>query len=120
MPRRLTDQDTVPTMRAARLEPLEPYPGSQIPWRCRCLDCGAEVRPHYNSVQQGRGCPECGKSRRRYRVDEDDARQLMTNAGFVPLEDFPGSKNPWRCILELTRFGGHGFVLVDHAAWEAV
>ena len=25
-----------------------------------------------------------------------------------------------KTVVELTRFGGHGFVLVDHAAWEAV
>lgn len=32
-------------MRAAGLEPLEPYRGSSAPWRCRHTACGREVTP---------------------------------------------------------------------------
>lgn len=32
-------------MRAAGLEPLEPYPGSAAPWRCRHTACGREAPP---------------------------------------------------------------------------
>ena len=36
MTARLTDEQTVPVMRAAGVEPLEPYPGGKTPWKCRC------------------------------------------------------------------------------------
>ena len=48
-------------MRAAGLEPLEPYRNSRAAWRCRCLSCGREVTPRYGSVAMGQGgCVACG------------------------------------------------------------
>jgi predicted GIY-YIG superfamily endonuclease len=46
-------------MRAANLEPLEPYPGVKVPWRARCQTCGEEVAPHFSTVQNGGGCRYC-------------------------------------------------------------
>lgn len=41
MPKRLGPDEAVERMRAAGgAEPLEPYPGVDEPWRCRCLSCG--------------------------------------------------------------------------------
>lgn len=51
-------------MVAAGLEPLEPYPGVRVPWRCRCMNqvCGAEVFPTLGSVNsRGTGCSECAE-----------------------------------------------------------
>ena len=36
--------------RAVGLEPLEPYVDSKHKWRCRCLKCGSEVCPQYNTI----------------------------------------------------------------------
>jgi hypothetical protein len=53
----------VELMRAAGLEPLEPYGGSKIPWRCRCVSCGNEVQPRYASIRSGQGgCATCAIS----------------------------------------------------------
>lgn len=49
-------------MLAARLEPLDPFPGTLPPWRCRCMDCGTTVRPAYYSVKAGGGCRACARS----------------------------------------------------------
>lgn len=47
-------------MRTAQLEPLEPYPGSPIPWKCRCLKCGRTVKPTHSNIKQGvGGCRWC-------------------------------------------------------------
>jgi hypothetical protein len=35
----------VDRMKNSGWEPLEPYPGSKAPWRCRCTDCGTEGFP---------------------------------------------------------------------------
>ena len=41
--------------------PLEPYPGANRPWRCRCLTCNAEVKPRLANVRnKGNGpCKPC-------------------------------------------------------------
>lgn len=48
-------------MLASGAQPLEPYPGSFVPWRCRCLACGKEITPlHHNVRHQGsRPCTHC-------------------------------------------------------------
>lgn len=46
-------------MRAANMEPLEPYPGDVKPWRCHCRGCDRKIRPRFAGVQSGRGCRYC-------------------------------------------------------------
>lgn len=92
----------VAVMRAAGLEPLEQYPGSKAPWRCRCTSCGDIVLPRYNTIQQGlgRGCNRCGKIRGGLarRLPELDAIAVMRAARVDPLDSYPGSMKPWRCV----------------------
>ena len=84
----------VAVMRAAGLEPLEPYPGSDIQWRCRCLTCDRDVTPRYNTVRKiGGGCIWCAGNR----VDPDEAVAVMHSARLEPLEPYPGTAKPWRC-----------------------
>jgi DNA-directed RNA polymerase subunit RPC12/RpoP len=82
-------------MRSIGLEPVEPYPGTYPPWRCRCLVCGREVSPTYGAVRAGRsnGCRYC----RGRTVDPDDAAAKMRAAGVEPLEPYRGKDEPWRC-----------------------
>lgn len=46
-------------MRKSKFEPLEPYPGSLNPWRCRCTVCGNEPTPSYTTVKGGGRCGFC-------------------------------------------------------------
>lgn len=99
--RLLSEDAAVAVMRAAGLEPLDPYVRSGDPWRCLHLECGREVFPSYNSIQQGSGgCQVCGylKTATAIRHDEEYAFDIMRAAGFEPLESYPGSKSHWRCI----------------------
>lgn len=51
------------------LVPQVKYPGPRQGWKCRCLECGKVVWPHYSTIQQldkyskPGGCRECGKRR---------------------------------------------------------
>ncbi len=86
-------------MRAAGLEPLEPYLSSKHRWRCKCFSCGEIVTPQYNSVLvQGSGCKFCGKNRggEKRRVPERDAVELMRAAGYEPLEPYVNSQTHWK------------------------
>lgn len=92
----------VSEMRAAGLEPLEPYRGYNKPWHAECLRCGDKVRPTLGSIRTGQlGCRQCGFASTAAKLREDPARAAadMEAAGYTPLEVYPGAAAlPWRCI----------------------
>lgn len=94
----------VEVMRAAGLEPLEPYPGTTSWWNCRCGRCGETVRAKHDNVRQGGyGCVACSYRLRgqKKRVPSADAFADMQAAGFEPLEPYGGIHTPWRsrCVV---------------------
>lgn len=92
--KRIDDSDAVAIMERAGLKPLEPFPGRVKPWRCLHVECGREVKPLYSTVQSGNGgCIYCSGGR----IHPDDATKLFRNAGFEPLEPFPGTEKQWKC-----------------------
>ncbi|MFF4652569.1 hypothetical protein [Streptomyces sp. NPDC001380] len=92
-------QEATEVVRAAGFEPLEPYPGSGRPWRCRCRACGKESTPTYGNVRGGTGCRHCrNKGGPRGGFDPESAAAQMRAAGLEPLGPYPGSTNaPWPC-----------------------
>ncbi len=87
-------EDAILVMRQAKFEPLEPYPGSQKPWKCKCLRCGREVQPAYTSIQSGqKGCVYCGGKK----VDPQEAFDFMVSKGLTPLEQYKKADGRWRC-----------------------
>jgi DNA-directed RNA polymerase subunit RPC12/RpoP len=87
-------------MRAAGLEPLVPYPGSAVKWKCRCNKCGKTVYPLHSSIKHGRGgCVHCGlkAAHAKQRMSEESAVQLMLEVGLRPLEPYRSAKSPWKC-----------------------
>jgi hypothetical protein len=98
---RVSESSAIAVMRAAGFEPQDPYMRSGDPWRCIHLECGREVFPSYNSVQQGGGgCQQCGylKTGSAIRHDNEFASEIIRNAGLEPLENYPGSHSKWHCI----------------------
>ena len=104
MPRRVAEPDAVRAMRERGAIPIEPFPGTQKPWRCRCSVCGEESFPRYNDVVN-KGTGACnGKCRgarisARLRRDPAEAEAVMLANGWEPLEVYPGANAPWlaRC-----------------------
>lgn len=75
-------------MRAVGFEPLEPYTSARKPWRCRCLECGSEVRPRLAYViTGGRGCSTCAGNSA---ATADEAFREFEVAGYKPKGPFPG------------------------------
>ena len=95
------EPQAIADMEAAGATPVEPFPGTQTPWRCKCHECGEIREPWLTSIRQGAGpCDPCGKRRRGKRQiaeAEPQAIAEMEAAGATPLEPFPGVHNPWRC-----------------------
>jgi hypothetical protein len=103
--RRLPEDRAVAAMLATNLEPLDPYPGSQEPWRCRCLRCDAEVYPLYNNIANGwGGCGDCGIAKRAdaCRTPEAEAAAALHQVGLEPLESYRNNSTPWhsRCVAQ--------------------
>jgi DNA-directed RNA polymerase subunit RPC12/RpoP len=92
----LDADEAVIIMQSAGLEPLEPYPGNNQPWRCKHLECGLEVTPTRASIQQGQGgCQKCGQKRlaELFRTPDDVAIATMSSAGFEPIGPYPGQSH---------------------------
>lgn len=90
-------------MLAAKLRPLEQYPGGAKPWKCKCLVCGKTVNSRLKVVKRGGGgCKYCGriKAGLSNRLSEKEAIKIMKSVGLTPLEPYTSSSKPWkaRCI----------------------
>lgn len=104
---RLDPAMAVERMKAAGLQPLEPYPGIHASWSVRCTVCHAHLTVRYASViKRGQpGCPGCAA--KPGRSQGEVAAEMMRAAGLEPLEDYPGVDRPWRsrcmnCAAEST------------------
>lgn len=81
-------------MRKASLEPLVPYPGSKVSWKCKCVKCGQIVYPKYGDINQGDGgCKYCGG---RF-IEPEDAVATMRFNNLEPLEPYKNTGTPWKC-----------------------
>lgn len=83
------------------LIPQEPYELSNRPWKCIHNDCGSTVFPTYSSIQAGqKGCRRCADKQTalRFSLSPEYAIEQALSRGYEPLEEYPGSMNPWRCI----------------------
>jgi Zn finger protein HypA/HybF involved in hydrogenase expression len=87
-------------MLARNLQPIEDYPGANKPWKCKCLDCGNFVQPHYAHIQQGRkGCSFCASKNlsERTRRPQDEVFKIARESGWEPLEPYNSRHKPWKC-----------------------
>ena len=76
-----------------KLDPIVPFPGTQKPWKSKCLVTGKLVAPTYGKVRDyGHRCIHCSRST----VDPHSAAKLMKQKGFLPLIPFPGTNSPWK------------------------
>jgi len=60
------------------VEPLVPYPGAGIPWKCLCMKCSREVYPRYSSIKMKiGGCKYCASHG--YDFNSPGILYLLTN-----------------------------------------
>lgn len=101
MPRRISEADAVQAMVERGTRPVEPFPGTQKPWRCVCMTCGEESWPRYNDVVS-KGTGVCNQICRAKKIaakltrDGAEAIAVMRSHGWEPLDDYPGAGKPWR------------------------
>lgn len=96
--RAVHEDDAFAVAQTAGLIPTEPYPGSSVPWECKCQTCGATVRPRFSNLRSGQGgCRRCGSMEggRKRVMDASKAEATVRAAGHEPLESYPGAAKPW-------------------------
>ncbi|MFJ9008881.1 hypothetical protein [Streptomyces canus] len=107
---RFSDEEAEEFMRSAHFKPLEPYPGSQVPWPCQCLRCGSTVKPRFTTVRRGGGCVTCSKvvaAAARRASFSLQAEAEMRAVGLEPLEPCPGTLARWKSRLGRGEGGDH-------------
>jgi hypothetical protein len=76
------------------LKILEPFPGSNRPWRSICVKCGNETSPQLSRLKAGTGgCKYCAKRK----VSQKDAIRTMLNSNLKPIEPFKNGRTHWKC-----------------------
>lgn len=98
--RELGSKQAIKLMRDAFCEPLVPYPGSNVPWKCRCMKCNSLIQPRLGGIQSGQGgCGKCGiiKRAKSQMLSEKDAIARLKKLNLKPLESYPGTAKPWKC-----------------------
>lgn len=101
------EAEAIEEMLAMQLQPLEPYPGSAKPWKCRCLRCGNLVTPINSNVRNGGlGCETCrrlAQGAAKKATYSAAAEAKLRACGFTPIGDYPGMERPWPCICRCGR-----------------
>ena len=105
---RLEPAQAEEVMRAAGLEPLEPYPGSHRPWKSKCQECGKEVSPSHKKVQAGGGCKFCSPSGIVY--DAPGLIYLLQHEDFFALKI--GITTTATRVNRINQHKEHGWVLI--------
>jgi recombinational DNA repair protein (RecF pathway) len=97
---RFSQDEAIKLMRAAGLEPLEPYVNSTTKWNCTHLACGRKVKPQLFKIQNGQtGCRACGyltMAGKNLRESTGTVREML-NADLQPLEPYQGTEHRWKC-----------------------
>ena len=94
---KILEKDAVKVMKKAGLNPLVPYPGAGVNWKCKCLKCKNIVSPRLASIKRGGGCVGCSGL---LKVSAEDAKLILQKANIEPISEFPGYRKKWksRCL----------------------
>ena len=101
---RLSEGIAIAKLREYNLEALEPYVKSDVKWKCKCLFCGDVVYPKLKNLQRGEGgCYKCGmkKAGLKNTMSQEEAFQIVSDAGFEPLEPYKNALARWKMRHDL-------------------
>ena len=101
---RLSEEIAIAKLREYDLEALEPYVKSDVKWKCKCLFCGDVVYPKLKNLHRGEGgCYKCGmkKAGLKNTMSQEEAFQIVSDAGFEPLEPYKNALARWKMRHDL-------------------
>ena len=98
--REFGSKEALKIMREANCQPIEPYPGTHVPWKSRCMKCDAAIAPRLSGIKSGQGgCPKCGvaSSAKSRMLTPIQAERIAKKKKLKPLEPYGGSGKKWKC-----------------------
>lgn len=100
MPKKLDPQVAEKIMLHGGWKPLEPYKNALNPWKSECIRCGLIATPTFANVQNGSGCTKCKNTEKidPKKLTEEQAGQIMLDAGLKPLVPYKNTKEPWQSL----------------------
>lgn len=101
MGNKISNEAATNLMVAAGLVPQEEYINYKHPWKCKCMTCGKQVQLSLMRVKsQGRGCPECGKSRKgaSQTHSQELLNEILTASSLKLVGMYKNSHTPIHCI----------------------
>ena len=94
---RLTDEQARELFIRLGLNPIGPYPGSQIKWVASCNFCGRKVSRTYSALQDAIktwgikiACQYCNGNK----VIDSEVQSLVDQFGLIPLEAYSNNSSP--------------------------
>jgi hypothetical protein len=81
------------TVAKAGYKPLEKYKNASNQWKVIHVKCGRTIEITYDSIRAGHNCKYCAG----LFIDSEEAVQIMNQAGFQPLTNYPGARKAWPC-----------------------
>lgn len=98
-PEKISPQEARKEIQQAGYEPLEAYSeNTNAPWEAKCVTCGKHRRVRLRDIRRGRKCSHIAK-----RVTPESAKTELQQAGYEPMEDFPGRvARPWKVRCEVS------------------
>jgi hypothetical protein len=91
-------KDIQVVLKKLRLKAETDFPGSNVPWKLRCLRCNRIVTPTYSHLTRKDrnvgGCAYCS----RVRVDMDEIIEVMKMKKLKPIGIYVNGKTPWLCL----------------------
>jgi len=86
------------TLTKLNLKALETFPGSNIPWRLKCLICQRVSHLRYGHLTRKDrnvgGCPFCS----RRRLDPKEILSFMAKKKLRPIGPYLNVNSPWECL----------------------
>lgn len=103
---RLSDDTAKTLMEKAGYRPLVPYVNALTKWRSIHNECGREVRPTLNQIQQGQGgCASCGHQQTglKKRNSVSKVEETLLKKDFLLLGEYRGAKEKLRVKCKLCK-----------------
>lgn len=116
---RKTDNEYPDKLKEIGIELLEPYKGSNIHHKMKCITCThtwtATPKSKINNFKKYRegGCPKC-TFENRYQEGREEAIQKIKNRGFIILSDYDGQYSKTNKIKVKNEICGHIFESMPH------
>ena len=96
--KKLEELDAVKLLLEHGFEALEPYRGSTLSWKCKCLKCGYVSNKRLTQIRNGRaGCAKCNGVAK---ISESEAIEVLLSKGLSPIEPYTSRRHPWKVRCE--------------------